>query len=142
MRPGKTTIGAGGAIVIQSDPVEEFDELLLKARAPMAAIAQAMTGREGAGAWSVVLEPNVRDSGGAGDGMRGDGGAGRDRAVRAASLPTRRRSRMACASCCSSSARLPEHGGNARRRERDHRGRRDGGDPGRRIRRQVRAECS
>ncbi|HYG97065.1 MAG TPA: aminodeoxychorismate synthase component I, partial [Solirubrobacterales bacterium] len=39
MRPGRTTIGAGGAIVMQSDPEEEFDEILLKARAPMAAIA-------------------------------------------------------------------------------------------------------
>ena len=33
--PARTTIGAGGAIVMQSDPVEEFDEILLKARAPM-----------------------------------------------------------------------------------------------------------
>ncbi len=32
MRPGRTTIGAGGAIVMQSDPEEEFDEILLKAR--------------------------------------------------------------------------------------------------------------
>ncbi len=39
MRPGRTTIGAGGAIVMQSDPQDEFDEMLLKARAPMAAIA-------------------------------------------------------------------------------------------------------
>src|SRR6202044_1558354 len=44
MRPGRTTIGAGGAIVMQSDLVEEFDEILLKARAPMAAIAQTVTG--------------------------------------------------------------------------------------------------
>ncbi len=44
MRPGATTIGAGGAIVMQSDPVEEFDEILLKARAPMSAIARAVTG--------------------------------------------------------------------------------------------------
>ena len=40
LRPGRTTIGAGGAIVMQSDPEDEFDEILLKARAPMAAIAQ------------------------------------------------------------------------------------------------------
>ena len=38
----KTTIGAGGAIVMQSDPQEEFEEILLKARAPMAAIAKAV----------------------------------------------------------------------------------------------------
>ena len=45
IRPGRTTIGAGGAIVMQSDPEEEFDEILLKARAPMAAIARTVTGR-------------------------------------------------------------------------------------------------
>ncbi len=57
MRPGRTTIGAGGAIVMQSDPVDEFDEILLKARAPMAAIARVATGREDPEAWSVELEP-------------------------------------------------------------------------------------
>jgi para-aminobenzoate synthetase len=60
MRPGRTTIGAGGAIVMQSDPEEEFDEILLKARAPMAAIARTVTGSDGADAWSVVLEPAAR----------------------------------------------------------------------------------
>ncbi len=44
MRPGATTIGAGGAIVMQSDAQEEFDEILLKARAPMSAIAAASAG--------------------------------------------------------------------------------------------------
>jgi para-aminobenzoate synthetase len=63
MRPGRTTIGAGGAIVMQSDPVEEFDEILLKARAPMAAIAKAVTGRDDADAWSVELEPAARSAG-------------------------------------------------------------------------------
>ena len=58
MRPGRTTIGAGGAIVMQSDPVDEFDEILLKARAPMAAIARTVTGSESAEAWSVELEPS------------------------------------------------------------------------------------
>jgi para-aminobenzoate synthetase len=63
MRPGRTTIGAGGAIVMQSDPVEEFDEILLKARAPMAAIAKTVTGSEGPAAWSVELEPAARSAG-------------------------------------------------------------------------------
>jgi para-aminobenzoate synthetase len=57
MRPGKTTIGAGGAIVMQSDPEDEFDEILLKARAPMAAIARTATGSDSPDAWSVELEP-------------------------------------------------------------------------------------
>jgi para-aminobenzoate synthetase len=57
MRPGETTIGAGGAIVIQSDAEEEFEEILLKARAPMSAIAQAVTGSESPESWRVELEP-------------------------------------------------------------------------------------
>ena len=59
MRPGETTIGAGGAIVMQSDPEEEFAELLLKARAPMAAIAEAVTGIDGPGAWTIELKPEA-----------------------------------------------------------------------------------
>ncbi|MFL5834376.1 MAG: aminodeoxychorismate synthase component I [Solirubrobacterales bacterium] len=63
MRPGRTTIGAGGAIVMQSDPEEEFDEILLKARAPMAAIARTVTGSDVPGeAWSVELEPVARQA--------------------------------------------------------------------------------
>jgi para-aminobenzoate synthetase len=57
MRPGVTTIGAGGAIVMQSDAEEEFDELLLKARAPMSALARTLTGSGDAGAWAIELEP-------------------------------------------------------------------------------------
>jgi para-aminobenzoate synthetase len=57
MRPGETTIGAGGAIVMQSDAEEEFEEILLKARAPMAAIAQAVTGSDSPDAWRIELEP-------------------------------------------------------------------------------------
>jgi len=56
MRPGDTTIGAGGAIVMQSDPADEFDELLLKARAPMAAVAETVTGTDEPSAWMVELE--------------------------------------------------------------------------------------
>jgi para-aminobenzoate synthetase len=55
LRPGRTTIGAGGAIVMQSDPIDEFDEILLKARAPMAAIARTVTGSDSAEAWSIEL---------------------------------------------------------------------------------------
>ncbi|MGA9874419.1 MAG: aminodeoxychorismate synthase component I [Solirubrobacteraceae bacterium] len=57
LRAGATTIGAGGAIVMQSDPEEEFEEILLKARAPMAAIARAVTGSDSRAAWTVELEP-------------------------------------------------------------------------------------
>jgi para-aminobenzoate synthetase len=63
MRPGRTTIGAGGAIVMQSDPVDEFDEILLKARAPMATIAEAVTGSSAPEAWSVELEPQAEAAG-------------------------------------------------------------------------------
>jgi para-aminobenzoate synthetase len=59
LRPGATTIGAGGAIVMQSDPDEEFEEILLKARAPMSAIAQTVTGSDAADAWTVALEPDA-----------------------------------------------------------------------------------
>ena len=37
--PDSTRIGAGGAIVTQSDPEGEYEEMLLKARAPMRALA-------------------------------------------------------------------------------------------------------
>jgi para-aminobenzoate synthetase len=59
LRPGATTIGAGGAIVMQSDAEEEFDEVLLKARAPMSAIAQAVTGSDSPDAWTLEIEPSL-----------------------------------------------------------------------------------
>jgi para-aminobenzoate synthetase len=63
MRPGATTIGAGGAIVMQSDPEDEFDEILLKARAPMATIARSVTGSDSPESWSVQLEPDTAFAG-------------------------------------------------------------------------------
>jgi para-aminobenzoate synthetase len=60
--PARTTIGAGGAIVIQSDPREEFEEILLKARAPMMAIAKTVTGSEAPEAWTVELEPQLAET--------------------------------------------------------------------------------
>jgi para-aminobenzoate synthetase len=65
LRPGRTTIGAGGAIVMQSDPADEFDEILLKARAPMAAIARTVTGGDSPDSWSVELEPAAAPAGAA-----------------------------------------------------------------------------
>ncbi len=38
LEAGKATIGAGGAIVVDSDPEEEIAEMLLKAAAPAAAL--------------------------------------------------------------------------------------------------------
>jgi para-aminobenzoate synthetase len=64
IRPGATTIGAGGAIVMQSDPQEEFEEILLKARAPMSTIAEAVNGRRDQDAWTVELEHEAIASGG------------------------------------------------------------------------------
>ena len=57
-----TTIGAGGAIVMQSDPEDEFAEILLKARAPMAAIAKAITGSDAPQAWRVDVEQSLAAS--------------------------------------------------------------------------------
>jgi para-aminobenzoate synthetase len=43
--PRAMTIGAGGAITVQSDPRAELRELLLKARAPLEAVGLALHGR-------------------------------------------------------------------------------------------------
>ncbi|WP_254900105.1 MULTISPECIES: aminodeoxychorismate synthase component I [Lonsdalea] len=43
--PNSVSVGCGGAIVALSDPAAEFDEILLKARAPLAAIAESVTGQ-------------------------------------------------------------------------------------------------
>ena len=58
-----TSIGAGGAIVMQSDPQEEFEEILLKACAPMFAIARAVTGNNSPDAWRIELEPQTVPAG-------------------------------------------------------------------------------
>jgi para-aminobenzoate synthetase len=42
----ETRIGAGGAIVVQSDPEDEYEEMLLKAAAPMRAIDPAVSWAE------------------------------------------------------------------------------------------------
>ena len=42
----RTTIGVGGAIVMQSDPEDEYDEIVLKGRAPMLAIDPRVDPRE------------------------------------------------------------------------------------------------
>lgn len=39
MHRGGVAIGAGGAIVVQSDPQEEYEEMLLKGRALLKAVA-------------------------------------------------------------------------------------------------------
>ena len=44
MQPSKTTVASGGAIVALSDPRDEFDEMILKAQAPLRALASAAAG--------------------------------------------------------------------------------------------------
>ncbi len=43
---GEWRVGAGGAIVLDSDPVLEYEEMLLKAMAPMRAYRLADAGRD------------------------------------------------------------------------------------------------
>jgi para-aminobenzoate synthetase len=42
---GTVSIGCGGAIVTLSDPAKEFEEMMIKAQAPMRAVARTVTGR-------------------------------------------------------------------------------------------------
>lgn len=46
--PGLWSLGAGGAITALSDPQAELEEMYLKARAPLSALALAATGKTGA----------------------------------------------------------------------------------------------
>ena len=41
VQPGRVSVGAGGAVVMLSDPKEETDEMLLKAAAPLRAVRRA-----------------------------------------------------------------------------------------------------
>ncbi len=49
--PSRATVASGGAIVAMSDPPAEFEEMLLKARAPLRALAAASVGDPAA--WTV-----------------------------------------------------------------------------------------
>jgi para-aminobenzoate synthetase len=51
---GQLSIGAGGGIVADSQPEAEFDEMLLKARAPIQAIVQCATGEAGADRYCIT----------------------------------------------------------------------------------------
>jgi para-aminobenzoate synthetase len=53
-------IGAGGAIVVDSDPEEEFEEMLLKAWAPMRAIEPRLRGGPGSALRSPASLPTLR----------------------------------------------------------------------------------
>ncbi|MGP4024127.1 aminodeoxychorismate synthase component I [Actinomadura sp. 3N407] len=49
-QPGRLSVGAGGAIVLDSDPEAEYEEMLLKARAPLRGLAALDHGAVGGGA--------------------------------------------------------------------------------------------
>jgi para-aminobenzoate synthetase len=62
LQGGSLSIGAGGAIVMQSDPEDEFQEMLLKADALMRAIALAVTGDEASTVLSSAKPRRVPDA--------------------------------------------------------------------------------
>jgi para-aminobenzoate synthetase len=70
MHDGSASIGTGGAIVMQSDAEEEYEEILLKAQAPMRAIRLCAAGQaQGAedpdpGALAVAALPGQRSASG------------------------------------------------------------------------------
>jgi para-aminobenzoate synthetase len=43
IHPGHVTLGTGGAVVALSDPDAEVEEMLLKARGPLHALARAVS---------------------------------------------------------------------------------------------------
>ena len=57
------SIGAGGAITVQSDPRAELRELLLKARAPLEAVGLALHGRRDAAALADARSTRLTPSG-------------------------------------------------------------------------------
>ena len=67
--PRGMTIGAGGAITVQSDPHAELEEMLLKAKAPLEAVGLAIHGHRDA---AVLQTPRA---------AVGNGAAGRRRAA-------------------------------------------------------------
>lgn len=54
MKPSRVCVASGGGIVAMSNPRDEFDEMVLKARAPLRALAEAHTG--GPGGYTIRYE--------------------------------------------------------------------------------------